>query len=914
MWMKALLVCSIFLIASGGVIKEDPTTPLVSSAPQATEVPDPVSNNADKEYNTTNTNDVDDNVEKEDTVSPTDISENASDSHSSETDEETTDGEIKSGENEHSEQTTLIETPEKEEQQSTPLPSTGDDTASSSTNLVTISGQTTTDSPIRNNGSIGTGGSSILPGWFEPKEKKQIILIKENERDDDILPKQIKSSFAVSKDESIKLNLKRVENIKAFPTILDEDEAKKILNNLFPSSIKGDGKPVFNLGVYQDKDNHAAMIVSGAKRGSVTLRSMEGKFVMKEKKYKLTKIEKKDFSNELNGFPENNDPVKDGVPHVIQPIGEDEEKPTNDNEPIPGGGSIVFGAGEGGLAIDSEEHSPPAASDDSTFASPTQTQTTCKDIHIEVMAVVPKDVYQFFYTREREAGRPHDFEIIKRLLQLHYAEIFNDADVVYKSIDARRWGICVTLWLSNLKFLVENSQDAALYRGSYLARGTSYETDVVDSDTILDNLGEWKVRQSYGWYKMDVIVLFTKRNLARKDQSAAGYSDVIIGTARWNGVCKFGKEGGLAVIEDIGSASWWPLAHEVAHVIGAVHDGSDSAVSCANDQMNIMAPVLRTRTPSQYEKAYKFSDCSIRDIKRLVTGEADKYKRTCLANKNCVSFNKQEVGTLDPSLGDNFRTKEYDLSITEQCKARFTLSHGACPESQRPWAVDICSHLYCSVPTDDPKVSKCVVHKLGAADRTPCGTLGNRWCYKGVCIDKSETPSAEEIGVCKSLQLPLGEECTTSDVGNDCSGSVIKTPYRCQTSIFKPLCCNSCRRYNLLGDFYDVKLTQETTKCKDTDTNCPNLVKKYTCDLIKDLCPVTCNACPTSTISPTANPFSTPVPTTVGPKYTHRPGPCNPNPCQNNAECLESVGGGYFCDCPRGYDGYDCQICKSTFR
>lgn len=128
----------------------------------------------------------------------------------------------------------------------------------------------------------------------------------------------------------------------------------------------------------------------------------------------------------------------------------------------------------------------------------------------------------------------------------------------------------------------------------------------------------------------------------------------------------------------MGSVTWWAVAHEIAHLIGAVHDGSGSAVSCSINAMNIMTPNLRTWTVNQYNSAYRFSDCSIRDIKKLLTGETDGYPRICLTNKACVLYNKQEIGTLDLNVDVNFRARQNNESISDQCKSRYSLSHGDC--------------------------------------------------------------------------------------------------------------------------------------------------------------------------------------------------------------------------------------------
>lgn len=144
---------------------------------------------------------------------------------------------------------------------------------------ITTSSQkiSTTDAPIKGGGSIGSGGSSILPGWFEPKENKQIILVKDDKKEDDVLPMEIKSSFALSEKERINLKLKRIENIKAYPTVIDEEKDKKVLQQLFPTKIQGERHYDYNLGVYQDVENKAAMIVTGARRKKTTVRYMVSK-------------------------------------------------------------------------------------------------------------------------------------------------------------------------------------------------------------------------------------------------------------------------------------------------------------------------------------------------------------------------------------------------------------------------------------------------------------------------------------------------------------------------------------------------------------------------------------------------------------------------------------------------------------
>ena len=42
-------------------------------------------------------------------------------------------------------------------------------------------------------------------------------------------------------------------------------------------------------------------------------------------------------------------------------------------------------------------------------------------------------------------------------------------------------------------------------------------------------------------------------------------------------------------------------------------------------------------------------------------------------------------------------------------------------------------------------------------------------------------------------------------------------------------------------------------------------------------------------------------------------GPCASNPCQNNGKC-SNHGPNYYCDCPSGYGGNNCEICNVLFQ
>lgn len=81
-------------------------------------------------------------------------------------------------------------------------------------------------------------------------------------------------------------------------------------------------------------------------------------------------------------------------------------------------------------------------------------------------------------------------------------------------------------------------------------------------------------------------------------------------------------------------------------------------------------------------------------------------------------------------------------------------------------------------------------------------------------------------------------------------------------------------------------------QCADQDTNCPLWAafnNQCRIDLVRNMCPVSCNACPTTT-------------------------GCTPNPCQNQGVCVPLTTGTtrFRCDCRFLYSGTNCQTLSPT--
>uniref|UniRef100_A0A6B0VBS4 Putative secreted metalloprotease n=1 Tax=Ixodes ricinus TaxID=34613 RepID=A0A6B0VBS4_IXORI len=209
-----------------------------------------------------------------------------------------------------------------------------------------------------------------------------------------------------------------------------------------------------------------------------------------------------------------------------------------------------------------------------------------------------------------------------------------------------------------------------------------------------------KVVETYGHNQEDITVFVTSVDLADNFNSFA-YNHVM-GQAKLGGLCSDGRR--AAIVEDAPPtySLIQIIAHELAHTLGAAHDGDESTRKCSPHSGHMMAPSAHGSNNGH------FSNCSIQQISEFV--------RTL--NESCLEIKLQTyheaTATLLPgknmSLTDYCRTKHpnfpnitaaQDGDYKHQCKIL------CCAESGYPCF-------------DEP-----------AVDGMPCG--GTMYCLRHKC-------------------------------------------------------------------------------------------------------------------------------------------------------------------------------------
>ncbi|KAK6632915.1 hypothetical protein RUM43_012658 [Polyplax serrata] len=171
------------------------------------------------------------------------------------------------------------------------------------------------------------------------------------------------------------------------------------------------------------------------------------------------------------------------------------------------------------------------------------------------------------------------------------------------------------------------------------------------------------------------------------------------------------KVNSVAIIEDTGGFSGIIVAaHEVGHLLGAVHDGSPppsylggpGAEKCRWEDGFIMSDLRHT------EKGFKWSSCSVASFHHFLNGDT----ATCLFNS------PHEDESLPRVLPGKL------LSLDAQCRKDRGTS--ACFKDDR-----VCSQLFCF----DSGSGYCVAYRP-AAEGSPCGD--GQYCINGRCVAEHE--------------------------------------------------------------------------------------------------------------------------------------------------------------------------------
>uniref|UniRef100_A0A0K0DYB7 Peptidase M12B domain-containing protein n=1 Tax=Strongyloides stercoralis TaxID=6248 RepID=A0A0K0DYB7_STRER len=244
------------------------------------------------------------------------------------------------------------------------------------------------------------------------------------------------------------------------------------------------------------------------------------------------------------------------------------------------------------------------------------------------------------------------------------------------------------------------------------------------------------------------------------------------GMANIGCMCKKGKS--TSIIEDTGSTSTLIAAHEIAHALGAEHDGvGENNKKCDKKLNYLMSPsVSSSENDTIFNNVFTISECTREDIEKFFNETS---KNNCLRKLrpgkkryfNEIEEKEQKDGILKG--GELFNRDK-------QCKISFGMEYEYCKnDAYYPTTKDSCRRLWCSKKKND-LLYPCETRVFfPAMDGTECG-IGN-WCISGNCVRNE-----------KYYQLVCVDE--NKGVCTKYPATILRT--YCKAPLFKNICCGTC--------------------------------------------------------------------------------------------------------------------------
>ncbi|KAL1501524.1 hypothetical protein ABEB36_006829 [Hypothenemus hampei] len=288
-------------------------------------------------------------------------------------------------------------------------------------------------------------------------------------------------------------------------------------------------------------------------------------------------------------------------------------------------------------------------------------------------------------------------------IKRYFISFWNGVDLRYKLLKGPKIRVSIA------GIIISRGRDAT----PYLERNR-VGRDAIDSAAALTDMGKYLFRERR-LPVYDIAVAITKLDMCRRAYPNEQCNRGTAGFAYVGGACvvnkRLEKVNSVAIIEDTGGFSGIIVAaHEVGHLLGAVHDGSPppsylggpGAEKCQWADGFIMSDLRHT------ERGFRWSPCSVASFHHFLNGDT----ATCLYNA------PHEDESLPRVLPGKL------LSLDAQCRRDRGTS--ACFKDER-----VCAQLFCF----DSGSGYCVAYRP-AAEGSSCGD--GQYCLNGRCVPEHE--------------------------------------------------------------------------------------------------------------------------------------------------------------------------------
>ncbi|XP_074036660.1 sol narae isoform X2 [Leptinotarsa decemlineata] len=287
-------------------------------------------------------------------------------------------------------------------------------------------------------------------------------------------------------------------------------------------------------------------------------------------------------------------------------------------------------------------------------------------------------------------------------IKRYFVSFWNGVDMRYKLLKGPKIRISIA------GIIISRGRDAT----PYLERNR-VGRDAIDSAAALTDMGKYLFRERR-LPVYDIAVAITKYDMCRR-RKGGRCTKGTAGFAYVGGACvvnkRLEKVNSVAIIEDTGGFSGIIVAaHEVGHLLGAVHDGSPppsylggpGAEKCQWTDGFIMSDLRHT------ERGFRWSPCTVSSFHHFLNGDT----ATCLFNA--------------PHEDDNLPRVLPGKLLTLDAQCRRDRGTSACFKDDR-----VCAQLFCF----DAGSGYCVAYRP-AAEGSPCGD--GQYCLDGRCVAEHE--------------------------------------------------------------------------------------------------------------------------------------------------------------------------------
>uniref|UniRef100_A0A915BT61 Peptidase M12B domain-containing protein n=1 Tax=Parascaris univalens TaxID=6257 RepID=A0A915BT61_PARUN len=320
-------------------------------------------------------------------------------------------------------------------------------------------------------------------------------------------------------------------------------------------------------------------------------------------------------------------------------------------------------------------------------------------------------------------------------------------------------------------FIVIREEDCPLMQNYPSQNTTNFDNSTsmelsIDALDAIHLIHQWILRYSQWLPSHDHAIILTKFDLLtpKGDSSTQGMAYV-------GAMCRNSES--ASVVEDIGAmATAMIAAHELAHSLGAFHDGSGESGDCSGNLNYMMAPTVSGSDDyEKFQNSFKLSICSRKQIEAFLLNE------TSL----CVRRHRARERRLRRTSYSDGRKKPGELFLQQhQCKIAFGPQYGVCKQHEYQMKNNPCKRLWCKNRSTKRTASCETKNYLPLFDGTKCGV--RKWCIAGNCVINNK-----EDNSCVDVNVSM---CTSLSAG--------KRKRFCKSAKFNAVCCFSCSTIRLM--------------------------------------------------------------------------------------------------------------------